>query len=136
MGTKPIALVIDDDEDQNIIFSAALERAGYTVEPAFNGKTAQKLLAELAPAIVILDLHLPDFNGDVILKQIRSNPKLKDVMVIVVTSDSSLAATLDPRPELVLIKPVGFAQLSQLASRLTQKSNSPRNNLPQLQSAA
>jgi len=131
METKPIALVIDDDEDQNIIFSAALERAGYTVEPAFNGKMAQKLLAELAPAIVILDLHLPDFNGDIILKQMRSNPRLKDVRVIVVTSDPSFAATLDPRPELILLKPVGFAQLSQLASRLTQKANSPSNNTPQ-----
>ena len=55
MEPKQVALVVEDDEDQNIIFSAALERAGYTVEPAFTGKMAQKLLAEQSPAIVILD---------------------------------------------------------------------------------
>jgi DNA-binding response OmpR family regulator len=131
METKPIALVVEDDEDQNIIFSAALERAGYTVEPAFTSKMAQNLLAELTPAIVILDLHMPDFNGDVILKQMRSNPRLKDVRVIVVTSDSAFAATMDIQAELVLLKPVGFSQLSQLASRLTQKSDSPSNHTPQ-----
>ena len=125
MEPKPIALVIEDDEDQNIIFSAALEKAGYSVEPAFTGKMAQQLLDELTPTVVVLDLHMPDFNGDVVLKGIRSNPRLKDVMVIVATSDSAFAATLRPEVELVLLKPVGFSQLSQLASRFTQNSDSP-----------
>lgn len=124
MNTKPIALVIEDDEDQNIIFSAALERAGYIVEPAFTGKMAQQLLNQIVPAMVILDLHMPDFNGDVILKQIRDDARLKDVLVIIATADPSLASTLDIQAELVLLKPVGFAQLSQLATRLS-KPNSP-----------
>jgi DNA-binding response OmpR family regulator len=122
---KPIALVIEDDEDQNIIFSAALERAGYKVVPAFNGKMAQQLLAEIVPTIVILDLHMPEVNGDVVLKQIRSNPKLKNVRVIVATSDSSFASRMDLDAELVLLKPVGFAQLSQLANRFSHKLEPP-----------
>ena len=125
MNSKPIALVIEDDEDQNIIFSAALERAGYIVEPAFTGKMAQQLLNQIVPAMVILDLHMPDFNGDVVLKQIRDDPRLKDVLVIIATADPSLASTLDIQAELVLLKPVGFAQLSQLATRLSKQPSSP-----------
>jgi CheY-like chemotaxis protein len=123
MELKPIALVVEDDEDQNIIFSAALERAGYIVEPAFSGRMAQQLLEQLVPAMVILDLHMPDFNGDVVLKQIQSDSRLKDVIVVVATSDASFAAKLDIEAEFVLIKPVGFSQLSQLATRLSQHGN-------------
>jgi len=125
MEPKPIALVIEDDQDQNIIFSAALEKAGYTVKSIYDGTTAQKLLAEIVPAIVILDLHMPGVNGDVVLKQIRGDSRLKDIRVIIATSDSTFVASLEFQAELVLLKPIGFSQLSQLASRFAEKPNKP-----------
>ena len=121
MEFKPIALVIEDDEDQNAIFSAALERAGYSVERALNGRMAKEILSEVLPSLITLDFHLPDFNGDVILRHIRNTPRLKDVVVIVATSDKAFAATPNLQAEFVLLKPVGFSQLSQLASRLNEK---------------
>jgi CheY-like chemotaxis protein len=102
-----------------------LEKAGYTVKSVYDGTTAQKLLAEIVPAIVILDLHMPGVNGDVVLRQIRSDSRLKDIRVIVATSDSTFVASLQFQSELVLLKPIGFSQLSQLASRFAQKSDSP-----------
>ena len=121
MEFKPIALVIEDDEDQNAIFSAALERAGYSVERALNGRMAKEILSEVLPSLITLDFHLPDFNGDVILRHIRNTPRLKDVVVILATSDSSVSTNPDLQKEFVLLKPVGFSQLSQLASRFTEK---------------
>lgn len=125
MEPKPIALVIEDDQDQNIIFTAALEKAGYTVKSIYDGTTAQKLLAEIVPAIVILDLHMPGVNGDVVLKQIRGDSRLKDIRVIVATSDSTFVASLQFQAELVLLKPIGFSQLAQLASRFAENQNHP-----------
>lgn len=121
MESNLVALVVEDDEDQNIIFTAALEQAGYTVHSLYDGIAARQLLTESVPAIVILDLHMPGVNGDVVLREIRSTPRLKDIRVIVATSDSSFAASLELRTELVLLKPIGFSQLSQLASRFAQK---------------
>lgn len=124
MASELVALVVDDDEDQNVIFAAALERAGYLVRAARNGFEARQIMSEIVPDIVILDMHMPGLSGDVILKEMRNDPRLKDVRVIVATSDSSFVASLQFQAELVLLKPIGFSQLSQLASRFAQRADS------------
>jgi CheY-like chemotaxis protein len=121
MEAELLALVVEDDADQNVIFTAALEQAGYTVRSIHNGFEARQVLAELVPTMVILDLHMPGVSGDVILKEIREDERLKDVRVIVATSDSSFVSSLQFSAELVLLKPVGFSQLSQLAKRFAHK---------------
>lgn len=123
MDSKPLSLVIEDDEDQNIIFSTALEKAGYTVKSVFDGIAAQKMLAEVVPAIIVLDLHMPGVNGDVILKQIRSDARLKNTRVIVATADAAYAASMQFQAELVLLKPISFSQLSHLAARFAKKTD-------------
>lgn len=125
MESKPIALVIEDDADLNEIFSSALEKAGYLVKSVFDGATAQQVLADMAPAIVTLDLHMPGISGDVVLKYIRTDARLKDVRVIVATADATFAETLLYKPDLVLLKPISFSQLSLLASRYALKPNPP-----------
>src|SRR5690242_3893873 len=117
METKPIALIIEDNEDLNSIFSSALEKAGYAVKSVYDGISGQKFLAEVKPAIVILDLHMPGITGAVVLKSIRTDPRLKDIRVIVATADAAFADSLQFKPDLVLLKPISFSQLSQLASR-------------------
>lgn len=124
MESKPIALVIEDNTDLNAIFSSALEKAGYTIQSIYDGAMAQQILAETVPAMIVLDLHMPKVSGDVVLKQIRSDPRLKNVRVIVVTADARFADALQFQAELVLLKPISFSQLSALASRFTPKSSS------------
>lgn len=121
MESKPIALVIEDNEDLNSIFSSALEKAGYTIKSIFDGATAQQFLSENVPAIIVLDLHMPKVSGDVVLKHIRNDPRLKDLRVIVVTADARFADALQFKAELVLLKPISFSQLSELAKRFTPK---------------
>lgn len=125
MASELIALVVDDDEDQNIIFTAALEQAGYTVRSARNGYEAREILAEIVPTLVILDLHMPGISGDVVLKEIRADARLKNIRVIVATSDAAFVSSLQFSAELVLLKPIGFSQLSQLASRFAPKPGAP-----------
>jgi CheY-like chemotaxis protein len=121
MKSKPIALVVEDNEDLNAIFSSALDRAGYMVKSVYNGAAAQEFLAEIVPAMIILDLHMPRVGGDVVLKEIRSNERLKHVRIIVATADAAFAQGLQFQPELVLLKPISFTQLSQLAGRFAPK---------------
>lgn len=125
MSTKPLALVIEDNEDQCLVFTAALERAGYWVEVIQDGVTAQKRLAEAVPEIVILDLHIPGISGGVLLGQIRSDRRLADVPVILATADAEFAASLQSQADLVLLKPISFSQLSDLASRYINRPRSP-----------
>ncbi len=119
--TKPMALVIEDNVDQNLVFTMALNKAGFSTESIHNGTDAQQRLKEVIPQIVILDLHLPDIDGNVILGQIRSDRRLAKVNVVLATADAAFADALQAEAELVLLKPVSFSQLSELASRFNPK---------------
>jgi chemosensory pili system protein ChpA (sensor histidine kinase/response regulator) len=117
LETKPLALIIEDHEDQALVFIKALERAGYRTEAVQDGLTAQKRLDEIIPDMIILDLHIPNVDGSILLGQIRSDQRLKDVPVILATADAALASSLQAQSDLVLLKPISFSQLSQLAGR-------------------
>lgn len=115
---NPLALIIEDDDDLSMIFSAALEAAGYEIEIIKDGNLAASQLAKALPAIVVLDLHLPHISGRGLLKQIRSDPRLKKTRVMLTTADALMAESLRGDADLVLLKPISFSQLRELASRL------------------
>ncbi len=117
MNIKPIALIVEDNEDQNMVFTMALDQAGYMTESFQNGLNVQKRLAEITPDIVVLDLHIPGVNGKVLLSQIRSDWRLSDTRVILATADAGLAIALQPQADLILLKPISFSQLNKLAGR-------------------
>jgi two-component system, sensor histidine kinase and response regulator len=117
MTDKPTALIIEDNEDQNLVFTTALHQAGYEAESIHDGQAAQQRLAEIEPDMVILDLHIPGISGKNLLDQIRRDPRLSKTRVILATADSGLASSLEPQADLVLLKPISFSQLSQLVAR-------------------
>jgi len=122
--TKPLALVIEDDYGLADILSAALTIAGYEVTVIRHGNTASQLLSVLTPHLITLDLHLPGVGGKTLLKQIRSDERLANTYVMLVTADARLAQSLENEATLVLVKPVSYAQLNLLAQRLLPQPDS------------
>ena len=112
------ALIVEDDPIQAEIFIRALEAAGYTVEHIADGDQAIAYLQEHTPYIVVLDLHLPGTAGDDILRAIRSNPATAQTRVLLATADPRLAETVQEESDLVLLKPVSYIQLRDLARRM------------------
>jgi CheY-like chemotaxis protein len=94
MSTKPLALIIEDNEDQNLVFTTAMTQAGYATESIYDGATAMKRLTDIVPAIVILDLHVPGINGGWLLREIRNDPRIAKARVIIVSADAEFAANL------------------------------------------
>ncbi len=117
MSTR-YALVIEDDPDLAAIFSAALRAAGFEVETVPAVSAALTCLNASKPDVVTLDLHLAGARGDKILRVIRSEPRLAGTRVIVTTADSEAAEAIGADADLVLIKPISFGQLRDLALRL------------------
>jgi two-component system alkaline phosphatase synthesis response regulator PhoP len=115
-------MVIEDNADQNLVFTMALNKAGYATESIYNGTDAQQRLKEVIPHVVVLDLHMPDIDGNIILTQIRNDRRLSKVNVILATADAAFADALEPEADLVLLKPVSFSQLSELANRFKLKT--------------
>lgn len=121
MSKKPLAYLVEDNKDTVTIFRGALELADYEVEVAYDGAVAQKRLTEIVPDLIILDLHIPNVSGDKVLLQIRSDERLKETRVFLATADANMAAQLRDQAELVLLKPIGFMQLRDLAERFRPK---------------
>jgi len=113
-----LALIIEDDYDLSNIFAQALQATGFEARIIRDGARALTWLFAETPDVVVLDLHLPHVDGREILQQIRSDSRLKEVQVIIVTADARTAETLREEADLVLVKPVSFNQLRDLAARL------------------
>jgi DNA-binding response OmpR family regulator len=111
-------LVIEDDIDLSTIFAEALKNAGYDTEIVHEGTAALERLIATTPDVVVLDLHLPGVDGTDILRQIRADKRLAQTRVLVATADARLAEMLQDQADLVLVKPISFSQLRDLASRL------------------
>lgn len=122
MERKPLAFIIEDNEDQNFVFTTALRQAGYETESIWDGSTAQLRLTQTVPEIIILDLHIPGVNGEMLLRQIRSDRRLQQVPVILATADALLAESLQSQVNLTLLKPISFSQLNRLATRYRHSS--------------
>ncbi|MEA3341411.1 MAG: response regulator, partial [Chloroflexota bacterium] len=115
---KPLALIIEDDRKQATIFDQALRMAGFETEIIQDGRAALERLATIVPALVVLDLHLPYVSGDDILHQIRADERLAETRVILATADPLMAEPLGQESDLVLLKPISFGQLRDMATRL------------------
>ncbi len=119
--SKPVypALVVEDDAFQAEIFAKAVEAAGFApVETRLDGQEALAYLQQHTPMLVVLDLNLPGALGDDILAYIRGEPRLAETRVILATGNPHMADPLQGESDLVLLKPVSFSQLRDLALRL------------------
>ncbi|MBN1220716.1 MAG: response regulator transcription factor [Anaerolineae bacterium] len=79
-------LVVDDDHNIVRLVRAYLEKAGYQVLTAYNGETTLQILRHDRPALVVLDLMLPDEDGWDITRRVRSDPILADTPIIMLTA--------------------------------------------------
>jgi CheY-like chemotaxis protein len=120
---KPLALIIEDDPDAAAIFSAALEAADFEIEIVSTGDKALERLTVTEAMVVVLDMHLPHVAGPDILRYIRADARLKELQVIIATADPSMVDTLQEEVTLVLLKPISFSQLRDLAKRLRQHAS-------------
>lgn len=112
------AWVVEDDWDLAFICAEALRSAGFETEIIPNGAQALSRLAEDKPNLIVLDMHLPHVSGLNVLRQMHAEIRLLDTRIIVATADTGLASQLHDLADLVLVKPVTFSQIRDLAIRL------------------
>jgi len=86
-------LVADDDRVSRIIISTNLEAAGYSVRGEANGASALTALSEETFDLMLLDLVMPDMDGDEVLERIRADARLHDLRVVIVSGDDDSEAT-------------------------------------------
>jgi len=109
--TAPNILIVDDEPPIRKLLRMGLSSQGYEVLEAPNGKTALELLAR-RPALVILDLGLPDVDGLELLKRIRQRQQNLPVVVLSSRGDEAgKVAALDLGADDYVTKPFGMDEL-------------------------
>lgn len=81
-GSPRVILLIDDDEDQLLLFQTLLRQTEATVLTARSAKEGFEMLGEVRPDLVICDVLMPNVSGRDFMRQLRSNALTKHLPVI------------------------------------------------------
>ncbi|MCZ7672811.1 MAG: response regulator [Chloroflexi bacterium] len=119
-----LAIIIEDEKDLALMFAQALADAGLRPEIFYDGGPALSRLIEVAPTIVVVDLNLPNIAGDEVIDLLKHDPRLAETKIIVASGSPIQAHAYQEVADLVLVKPVSYTQLKDLAQRLLSSSTS------------
>lgn len=81
-----VILIVEDDEILLRALYMQFKGAGYTLASAEDGEVAMEIAQRIHPDLILLDLLLPKKDGFEVLHDLKSDPKLKDIPVIVLSN--------------------------------------------------
>jgi CheY-like chemotaxis protein len=119
---RPLVVVVDDDVAVDKSFGQMLQAAGYDTHAEGSVASGLAYLEHAAPAVVILDLHLPDGTGLECLRRLRAWPRHRDLPVAILTGDyfldDDVARELKALGARVFFKPVWEDDLLRIVGQL------------------
>lgn len=114
-------LVVDDEKHIVRLVQANLDRAGYTVVTANDGKEALQKVADENPDLVVLDVMMPYMDGFEVLQNLRRNPSTRDIPVIMLTAkaqDADVFKGWQSGVDCYLTKPFNPMELLSFVKRI------------------
>jgi len=117
-GKQLKILIVDDNEKMRAFVHEALEPLQATIFEAEDGLEAMNVIEREKPALLIMDYQMPAWDGLEVCRQIRKQPGLQDIKVLMVTGhivERELLYAVNFRlVDAALSKPVNLAELKQL----------------------
>ena len=113
-------LIIEDESDAAELFAEMMRVSGFRVLKTSSSTPAITLITTEKPDLVILDIMMPEVSGIDILRQMRGDPALVSIPVVVVSAKSmpaDIKSGLEAGASLYLTKPVGFLELKEAVER-------------------
>jgi two-component system phosphate regulon response regulator PhoB len=113
-GMQPVVLVVEDETDLMTLLGYNLEKEGFRTVAARDGEEAVLLAAEQRPDLVLLDWMLPHRSGLEVCRQLRRNPKTRDIPVIMLTArgeEADRIRGLDAGADDYVSKPFSMSEL-------------------------
>lgn len=92
MSADQTVLVIEDDEGASELTTRMLQKEGYTVTQARNGRIALECMAKVTPKLILLDLMMPEMDGFQFVAELRKQEAWSEIPIVVVTAKSITAA--------------------------------------------
>ena len=139
-GARDLILSVDDDEGNRYIRTHALRGAGFEVIEASNGTAALELALKRQPALVVLDVHLPDIDGFAVCARLKADPRTRTIPVLHVSAEGNmeqdLPAAFEHESDAYLRDPVSPETLVATAKALIRAHRAERRAADILESTA
>ncbi|MBU4174504.1 MAG: response regulator [Actinobacteria bacterium] len=120
MRTKKKIMIVDDNDDVVTTYRVVLERMGYGVVAAHDGRECLEGIAEIKPDLVLLDVRLPGLSGTEVCRSIKETAQTKDIPVVAITASMS-GETRNRMAEVgaddFLLKPLDVSDLNRVVKR-------------------
>ena len=104
-------LIIDDEPQIRRFLQIGLTAQGYEIFESAEGRSGLTMVAELNPDLVILDLGLPDLDGQVVLQKLRDFYNQPIIILSVRNSETEIVKALDAGANDYVVKPFGIQEL-------------------------
>jgi two-component system, cell cycle response regulator DivK len=101
-----LVLLVEDNEDNRVIYTTILRHYGYRVEEATTGLEALEAAPRLRPDLMILDIALPELDGWTVAARLKEDPATRELPILVVTAQASP----DSRDRAVEVGCAGFLE--------------------------
>ena len=114
MSDRPLVVCADDDEDILSLVTLRLERAGFEVAQAMDGEQAVETVRARRPSLPILDVMMPKSTGYEVLAELRADPSLAGLKVILHSArvqEADVERGLDAGADAYLAKPFKAPEL-------------------------
>ncbi len=124
-ANKPTILYVEDNPDNRLLIRRVLVSEGYDVAEAANARDALASIKESAPALILMDINMPDMDGYALTAKLRAIPELNQVPIIALTANvmkGDRERSLEAGCDGYLQKPIDIDTLtSQIEKFLTAK---------------
>ena len=111
MNDKPLVLIVDDEPQIRRLLTVTLEANAYRVLAAVSGQEGLVLAAQHRPALIILDLGLPDVTGQEVLRRLREWSNAPVIVLSVQDDEKGKVAALDAGADDYVTKPFNTDEL-------------------------
>jgi two-component system, OmpR family, alkaline phosphatase synthesis response regulator PhoP len=126
MARQKKILVVDDERHIVRLIQVNLERAGYAVVTAFDGREALKKVDAEKPDLVVMDVMMPYMDGFEALKNLQANPGTRDIPVVMLTAkaqDADIFKGWSSGVSAYLTKPFNPLELLTFVKRIFSSVN-------------
>ncbi|MBF0274044.1 MAG: response regulator [Nitrospinae bacterium] len=123
INKKKNILIVEDQKDNITLIKKFLERRGFAVDIAYNGKEAVDMVSRIRPDLVLMDIQMPVMNGIEATKILRTKTEVKDLPIIALSAyafEESISDAKNAGMNDYLTKPINKEKLFQTMNKFLE----------------
>lgn len=124
---KPRILIIEDDRDNMGLMRFMMEREGYEVLDAYDGRQGLEVARATLPDLALVDLAMPEVDGWTVTRELKADPATRQIKIVVVTVRSLLEDRLKAQEagcDAYITKPMSMTQLAEVVAQFLRMDGS------------